>query len=138
MHPQELFATDNPHRRVIDEEWCGFPEVNNDLLCLVNNEDQAVDFTPVHQMFQLIPVGQFIVTLDDDHNSCVARKLQEVVLTESGMTVMGHQGEQQRAEKTALGGTSLHGDDSGYVIVHTYRLGSVGESKLHQGEPRSK
>lgn len=108
-------------------KWC----VNNDLLRLINNEDQVVDFTPVHQMFQLVPVGQFIVTLDDDHNSYVAHKLQEVVRTESGMTVVGHQGEQQRAENT-------EGDDSGYVIVHKYRLGSVGESKLHWGVLRPK
>lgn len=35
-----------------------FPEVNNNLLCLVNIEDQVVDLTPVHQVFRLMPVGQ--------------------------------------------------------------------------------
>ena len=34
-----------------------FPEVNNDLLCLVNIEDQVIDFTLVHHVFHLVPVG---------------------------------------------------------------------------------
>ena len=69
LHPQELGATDDLHRSVVDEEWCmtgpRFPEVNNDLLCLVNIEDQVVDFTPVHQVFHLVPEGQFVVVLDE-------------------------------------------------------------------------
>ena len=70
---------------------------------------QVVDFAPVHQMFHLVPVGQFIVILDEAHTSCVVRILQEVVGAESGTTVVGHQGEQQRAENTALGGTGVRG-----------------------------
>ena len=53
-----------------------FSEDDNDLLCLFNIEDQVVDFAPVHQMFHLVPVGQFIVILDEAHNSCVVRILE--------------------------------------------------------------
>lgn len=44
-----------------------------------------------------------------------------------GTTVVGHQGEQEEAENTALGGTSVQGDDAEDVIFHMYKLGSVGE-----------
>lgn len=44
-----------------------------------------------------------------------------------GTTVVGHQGEQQGAKNIALGGTSTQGDGARDVIVHMYRLGSVGE-----------
>lgn len=43
----------------------GFPEVNTDFLCFVNIKAQVVDCTPVHQVFQLVPVGQLVVILDD-------------------------------------------------------------------------
>ncbi len=87
-----------------------FPEVDNDLLCLVSIEDQVVDFAPVHQVLHLFPVGQFVVTLDESHCSCVVRQLHKVVGAESGTTVVGHQGEQQGAENTALGGTGAQGE----------------------------
>lgn len=61
-----------------------FHEVNNGLLCLVNTEDQIVDFTPVHQVSHLVPVGQFAVIPDEAHNCCVVRKVQEVIGVESG------------------------------------------------------
>lgn len=67
-------------------------------------------------MSHLIPVGQFAVILDEAHNCCVIRKLQEVIGVDSGLTVVSHQDEQQRAENTALRGTDVQGDGTGDVI----------------------
>ena len=105
----------------------GSPEVDDDLLRLVDVQEQVVPPTPFLQMLHLIPVGQLVVILNEAHNCRVIRIFQDVVGFVPGTTVMGHQGEQQGAQDAALGGAGAQGDDTGGVVAHSSRLGSIGE-----------
>lgn len=49
-------------------------------------------------MLHLASVGLFIVTPDEVHHCCVVHVAEDVVSTGSSLTVVYHQGEQQRAQ----------------------------------------
>ena len=78
-------------------------------------------------MSHLVPVNQFIFILNEANNCCVIHILQDVVAVVPGTAAMGHQGEQQGAQNTALGCANVQGDDLGVVVVDSGRLCSVRE-----------
>ena len=88
MHPQELGAVCSLHCCAVDVEWwvtvLFVPEVDNDLFCFIDIQDQVVGVTPVCQMFHLLPVGLFVVVPDESHHCCIVRVLYDVVGTEPG------------------------------------------------------
>lgn len=71
-----------------------FPEVNNDLLCFVDIQEQVVCVAPVHKLSHLLPIGLFVGILNEAHHCHVVRKLHNVVCTEPVTAVMCHNGEQ--------------------------------------------
>lgn len=131
VHPQELGALDDLHISASYGEGSvgGLvpPEVNNDFLCLVDIQVQVVIGAPAHQMFHLLSLRQLLIVLDETHHCCVIRVLNDVVGGGASATVMGHQGEEERAQHTALRGAGAQSDGVGGVASHPYRLGPVGE-----------
>lgn len=83
MHPQELGAGNNLHCRVVVEksyvDRLVLPEIDNDLLGLVNVQDQVVGSARVDQMAHLFSVGQLFIVPDEAHHSCVGCKLYDVI-----------------------------------------------------------
>lgn len=64
-------------------------------------------------MFHLLAGGQVIVILDKAHYCCVICKLQNVVISGPGTTVIG---QQQQTQDAALRGAGVQGGDTGYVV----------------------
>lgn len=79
----------------------GPPEVNDDLLGFVDIQGQVVGFTPVHQILDLLSVGQVIIVLNKAHYCHVVHKPHNVVSSGPGTAVMSHHGEQQRTQDAA-------------------------------------
>lgn len=135
MHPQEFAATHH-YCSVVYKQWhaseLGCPEVNNDLFSFVNVPDEVILAAPDHKLLHLLFVGLVLVVLDEAHYRSVIHILNDVLCSEPGSTVMGHQGEQQRAQDTALRGTSAQGDDGRFVIPHMPELWLIREEVKDQ------
>lgn len=58
----------------------------------------------------ILSVRQFIVDPDEPHRGRIVRILTDVIGTEHGLAVLGHQAEEQLAQYTALWGASAEGD----------------------------
>ncbi len=86
------------------------------LFGFVHVQDQVVVTAPAHQPLHFLSVGQVVVVPDEAHHCCVICKLHKVVGSGPGDAVVCHQGEQQRAQDTALRGACAEGDDTGGVL----------------------
>ncbi len=76
----------------------------------------SVSATPFSQLCHFLSVVRFIVVADETYHCCVISELDDVVGAELGITVVGQQREEQRAEHTALWGTCVQcGSDRGVV-----------------------
>ncbi len=95
------------------------PEVHHNLLCLTHIEGQVVCTTPFNQLCHFLSVGCFIIVADEAYHSCVICKLDDVVGAELGSAVVSQQCEEQRAEHTALWGTSAQCGSARGVAVDT-------------------
>ena len=108
MNPQELGAAHSLHSSTVDGQW-GFrsgdsPEIDINLLGLLNDQEEVVIAATRGQLADLRPVVVHIVVGDETHQDCVIRKLHNVVAAEGRSAVVGQQREEQGAEHTALGG----------------------------------
>ncbi len=65
-----------------------FPEINNDLLCFFDIQEQVICIAPVHKLSHLLPIGLFVVLLNEAHHCRVIRILHHMVCTEPGTAVM--------------------------------------------------
>lgn len=75
MHPQEFGAAHSLHSSTIDGQWwvfsVAFPEVNHNLLCFADIQQEVVVSAPRGQKVDLLPVVGLIVLGDETHQSCV-------------------------------------------------------------------
>ncbi len=109
MHPQEFSAANSLHSRAVNGQWGVVtrvsPEVHHNLLCLTHIEGQ---FAPHHSAScatsSLYCVSSLLLMRPTTDVS--SANLMYVIGVELGSAVMGQQREEQRAEHTALWGTS--------------------------------
>ena len=127
MHPQEFGAAHSLHSSTIDGQWrvlgVASPEVNNNLLCLADVQQEVVVSAPRGQTVDLIPVVGLVILGDETHQrSCVVRKLHHVIGAVGCSAVMGQQGEEQGTEHTALGSPCAECDAARGVVADSYCL----------------
>ena len=80
------------------------PEVNNNLFCFADIQQEVVVSAPRGQMVAHFPVVGLVVPGDETHQSCVVCKLHHVIGAVGLCTVVSQQGEEQGTEHIALGG----------------------------------
>ena len=128
MHPQEFGAAHSLHSSTIDGQWwvfsVAFPEVNHNLLCFADIQQEVVVSAPRGQKVDLLPVVGLIVLGDETHQSCVVRKLHHVIGTEGCCAVVSQQGEEQGTEHTALRGPCAE-CDAARDVVHNRSPDSI-------------
>ena len=121
MHPQEFGAAHSLHSSTIDGQWwvfsVAFPEVNHNLLCFADIQQEVVVSAPRGQKVDLLPVVGLIVLGDETHQSCVVRKLHHVIGAVGCCAVVSQQGEEQGTEHTALRGPCAECDAARDVVV---------------------
>ena len=126
MHPQEFGAAHSLHSSTIDGQWwvfsVAFPEVNHNLLCFADIQQEVVVSAPRGQKVDLLPVVGLIVLGDETHQSCVVRKLHHVIGTVGCCAVVSQQGEEQGTEHTALWGPCAECDAARGVVADSYCL----------------
>lgn len=71
--------------------WLVLPEIDKNLLGLVDVQDQIFRSAPVHHMADLSK-GQLVIVSDEAHHRCVIRKLYNVIGKELCAAVMDHDG----------------------------------------------
>ena len=135
MHPQEFGAAHTLHSSTIDGQWwvfsVAFPEVNHNLLCFADIQQEVVVSAPRGQKVDLLPVVGLIVLGDETHQSCVVRKLHHVIGAVGCCAVVSQQGVEQGTEHTALRGPCAECDAARDVVADSYCLGSLTEKVQH-------
>ncbi len=92
------------------------PEIHHQLLGITDV------VAPVSQGVHLFSVSQFIIIGDQTDHRCVIRKFADDVGAVRGYTVVRVQRVQERAENTALRGSSVVGQRGGDVATYSDHL----------------
>lgn len=106
VHPQEFGAAHSLHIGTIDGQWQVFgvtsPEVNNNLFGFSDVQQEVVVSATCGQ--KVLPVVSLVSLGDETHQSCVVRKLNNVISVMSCCVVVCQQREEQWTEHAALRG----------------------------------
>ena len=98
MHPQEFGAAHSFHGSTIDGQWLlfsvAFPEVNHNLLCFADIQQEIVVSAPRSQTVDLLLVLGLIVLGDETHQSGISCKLSHVIGAVGWCAVVCQQGEE--------------------------------------------
>ncbi len=94
------------------------PDIHHQLLGITD----VVVVAPVSQGVHLFSVSQFIIIGDQTDHRCVTRKFDDDVGAVRGYTVVRVQRVQERAENTALRGSSVVGQRGGDVAAYSDHL----------------
>ena len=121
MHPQEFGTAHTLHSSTIDGQWwvfsAAFPEIDHNLLCFADIQQEVVVSAPRGQKVDLLPVVGLVVLGDETHQSCIVRKLHHVIGAEGWCAVVSQQGEEQGTEHAALWGPCAECDAARGVVA---------------------